>query len=172
MATRITQKDLERIVLRINRALNRPETPYGKDENGKFKANLGNFHISGAYGGVALEEIQTDGGGVRRVSTDGYGTKGSYTLGAPLSLLALNLSTNRGKTDTLKNRLLVRFYNKKRTSNLQKAQCEMYVTGYYTTLLHSFLPQSRTFEWLVGFVTPKPVFRRSKRKQKVVRKNR
>jgi len=75
MATRITQKDLERIVLRINRALNRPETPYGKDENGRFKANLGNFHTSGAYGGVALEEIQTDGGGVRRVSTDGYGTK-------------------------------------------------------------------------------------------------
>jgi hypothetical protein len=32
MSQRITQKDLERIVLRINRALNRPETPYGKDE--------------------------------------------------------------------------------------------------------------------------------------------
>lgn len=75
MSQRITQKDLERIVLRLNRKLNRPETPYGKDENGRFKANLGNFHISGAYGGVALEEAQTDGGGVRRVSTDGYGTK-------------------------------------------------------------------------------------------------
>jgi len=75
MSQRTTKKDLERIVLRINRALNRPEEPYGKDENGRFKANLGNFHISGAYGGVALEEIQTDGGGVRRVSTDGYNTK-------------------------------------------------------------------------------------------------
>ena len=69
---RITQKDLERMVLRINRKLNRPEAPYSRDENGRAKANLGNFHISSAYGGVALEEIQTDGGGVRRVSTDGF----------------------------------------------------------------------------------------------------
>jgi hypothetical protein len=75
MSQRITQKDLERMVLRINRALNRPETPYGKDENGRFKANLGNFHISSAYGGVALEEVQTDGGGVRRVSVGGYEPK-------------------------------------------------------------------------------------------------
>jgi len=75
MSQRITQKDLERVVLQINRALGRPETPYAKDENGMIEAEAGNFHIASACGGVALEEIQTDGGGVRRVSTDGYGTK-------------------------------------------------------------------------------------------------
>jgi len=94
---RITQKDLERIVLRINRALNRPETPYGKDENGRFKANLGNFHISGAYGGVALEEIQTDGGGARRVSTDGYGTKRQLYTWMTAFLSGIEVTAEKGE---------------------------------------------------------------------------
>jgi len=94
---RITQKDLERMVLRINRALNRPETPYGKDENGRFKANLGNFHISGAYGGVALEEIQTNGGGVRRVSTDGYGTKRQLYTWMTAFLSGIEVTAEKGE---------------------------------------------------------------------------
>jgi hypothetical protein len=97
MSQRITQKDLERIVLRINRALNRPETPYGKDENGRFKANLGNFHISGAYGGVALEEVQTDGGGVRRVSTDGYGTKRQMYTWMTAFLSGIEVTAEKGE---------------------------------------------------------------------------
>ena len=97
MSQRITQKDLERIVLRINRALNRPETPYGKDENGRFKANLGNFHISGAYGGVALEEVQTDGGGVRRVSTDGYGTKRQLYTWMTAFLSGIEVTAEKGE---------------------------------------------------------------------------
>jgi len=94
---RITQKDLERIVLRLNRKLNRPETPYGKDENGRFKANLGNFHISGAYGGVALEEVQTDGGGVRRVSTDGYGTKRQMYTWMTAFLSGIEVTAEKGE---------------------------------------------------------------------------
>jgi len=97
MSNRITQKDLERIVLRINRALNRPETPYGKDENGKFKANLGNFHISGAYGGVALEEIQTDGGGVRRVSVGGYESKRALYTWMTAFLSGIEVTAEKGE---------------------------------------------------------------------------
>jgi len=97
MSQRITQKDLEHLVSRINRALNRPETPYGKDENGKFKANLGNFHISGAYGGVALEEIQTDGGGVRRISTDGYGTKRQLYTWMTAFLSGIEVTAEKGE---------------------------------------------------------------------------
>lgn len=31
-----------------------------------LEANIGNFHLSGAYGGVSLHEMTTDGGGVVR----------------------------------------------------------------------------------------------------------
>jgi len=76
MADRITQKDLEQMVRRINETLGRPLETYTKDEDtGRYKANIGNFHLSGAYGGVALEEMESESGGVRRVSTGGYGTK-------------------------------------------------------------------------------------------------
>ena len=94
---RITQKDLERMVLRINRKLNRPEAPYSRDENGRAKANLGNFHISSAYGGVALEEIQTDGGGVRRVSTDGYGTKRQLYAWMTAFLSGIEVTAEKGE---------------------------------------------------------------------------
>lgn len=76
MTNRITQKDLEHLVRRINETLNRPTDRYSKDETtGRYKSNIGNFHLSYAYGGAALEETKSDGGGVRRVSTGGYGTK-------------------------------------------------------------------------------------------------
>jgi len=97
MSQRITQKDLERIVLRINRALNRPETPYGKDENGRFKANLGNFHISSAYVGVALEEIQTNGGGVRRVSVGGYEPKWALYAWCVGFLSGIEITAEKGE---------------------------------------------------------------------------
>lgn len=76
MSYRITQKDLEAQVRRINEALGRPAAQHSKDETtGRYKSNIGNFHLSYAYGGVALEETVNEGGGVRRVSSGGYGTK-------------------------------------------------------------------------------------------------
>lgn len=63
---RITDKDLEAVCLRINRTLNRPETTWTKTETGP-RANIGNFHLSGAYGGVALHCICSDGGGVNDI---------------------------------------------------------------------------------------------------------
>lgn len=61
---RITNKQLEYLVSEINEKLNRPKQPYTRDENGIIKANIGNFHLSWAYGGVCLHEMMNEGGGV------------------------------------------------------------------------------------------------------------
>jgi len=74
MADRITNKDLEYLVNELNKVTGNAEHPYTYVE-GKYTANIGNYHISGAYGGVALEQIVTDGGGTKRISNQGYGTK-------------------------------------------------------------------------------------------------
>lgn len=70
MSNRITQSDLENLVDRINKATESPTEPY-TDRT----ANIGNYHLSYAYGGVKLHRMDNDRGGVRTVSTGGYGTK-------------------------------------------------------------------------------------------------
>lgn len=73
MADRITHKQLDRMVLALNRATGRPEQPYAKnDDTDRYEAQIGCLHISGAYGGWALHEIVSDGGGVRDVSGMGH----------------------------------------------------------------------------------------------------
>ena len=67
---RILKSDLEYLVSRLNAATGRPQQPY---ENGV--ANIGNYHLSWAYGGVKLHEMVTDGGGIRNVLGIGYETK-------------------------------------------------------------------------------------------------
>lgn len=62
---RITKKNLEAVVERLNRITNNPTEPWTRDEAGKLTANLGNYHLSGAYGGYALHQMLTDGGGIR-----------------------------------------------------------------------------------------------------------
>ena len=47
MAQRITQSDLQNVVDRINSVTNSPMQPW---EDGT--AQIGNYHLSGAYGGV------------------------------------------------------------------------------------------------------------------------
>lgn len=56
---RITEKQLKALVDRINEATGSPMLPY---ENGK--AQVGNYHLSFAYGGVNLERMHNEGGGV------------------------------------------------------------------------------------------------------------
>ena len=71
---RITQKQLEYLVERINEATNSPKASYTETEEG-YKANIGNYHLSYAYGGVKLERMCNEHGGVNTVSTGGYSTK-------------------------------------------------------------------------------------------------
>lgn len=68
-----TQKELEGLVNRLNRVTGNAQAPWTM-VNGKYVANPGNYHLDYAYGGVKLVQMQTDGGGIRNVTT-GYDTK-------------------------------------------------------------------------------------------------
>jgi hypothetical protein len=79
MNTRISTKDLKATVDRINRITNSPMDMYNRteDENGKgiYKANIGNYHLSGAYGGFSLHRMDNEGGGVQDVLGCGHLSK-------------------------------------------------------------------------------------------------
>jgi hypothetical protein len=70
---RITLKDLQKLVDRINTIKGVPLKPW-EDKDGKFAANIGNYHLDGAYGGYALHQMMTTGGGIKDILT-GHMTK-------------------------------------------------------------------------------------------------
>jgi len=63
MTQRTSIKTLEAIVGWINDITDSPSEPYTRDANG-FHANVGNYHLSQAYGGVNLVRMVNDAGGV------------------------------------------------------------------------------------------------------------
>jgi hypothetical protein len=67
---RITEAHLQAKVDRLNRVTGSPAEPY---TNGK--ANIGNYHLSHAYGGVCLHRMHNDGGGVSSPLSIGHVTK-------------------------------------------------------------------------------------------------
>ena len=75
MKTQITLKNLEAVVLRINKITGNPETSYTMSADGKYTANIGNYHLDGAYGGYALYRMQSIGGGVQDVFRTGHVSK-------------------------------------------------------------------------------------------------
>lgn len=64
----ITLKDLENAVARLNRSTNSPLESYTKADN-KFTANVGNYHLDGAYGGYSLCRMSNASGGGGRCLT-------------------------------------------------------------------------------------------------------
>ena len=63
MTMRITDSMLEARVKRLNELTNSPATPYTQAD-GRAVANVGNFHLSYAYGGVCLHRMANPSGGV------------------------------------------------------------------------------------------------------------
>ena len=63
---RITEAMLQRKVDYLNKILDRPAAPWSRTPTGN-KANIGNIHLSGAYGGWCLHEMANDGGGVNHL---------------------------------------------------------------------------------------------------------
>lgn len=61
--SRITKQMLKSRVDALNHLLERPATPYTKTEAG-ISANVGNFHLSQAYGGYCVHEMHNHSGGV------------------------------------------------------------------------------------------------------------
>ena len=74
MANTITLKNLQAVVDRINTTTGSAGEPY-TSVNGKLVANIGNYHLSSAYGGYALYRIMNASGGIRDISNSGYMTK-------------------------------------------------------------------------------------------------
>jgi len=70
MKTTLTQIRL--LIDELNKQLGRPLKPYIK-ENGKFTAQIGNFHLYQVYGAFGLHEMANERGGVRQ--TIALGTK-------------------------------------------------------------------------------------------------
>lgn len=73
MTNRTTQKELEGLVSRLNRLTGNAQEPWTQI-NGKLTANIGNYYLEMAYGGVKLVQVVSDGGGIRNI-TSGFETK-------------------------------------------------------------------------------------------------
>lgn len=71
---RITQKQLEAVVERINRATGSPLATYTKSENPErdgraYIPNIGNYHLDGAYGGWKLVRMANGSGGMHSITS-------------------------------------------------------------------------------------------------------
>jgi len=69
---RITIKDLDAVCARLNRVTDSPLEPYVQDSTGRYTAQVGNYHISRAYGGFCLHRMVNDGGGVSSPLSSGH----------------------------------------------------------------------------------------------------
>ena len=72
MSQRITVAYLQAVIGRINRAMCSPTDPYIKGEDGRYRGQVGCYHLSRAYGGFCLHQMVTDGGGVSDVFRCGH----------------------------------------------------------------------------------------------------
>lgn len=92
---RITKQRLENRVAILNRILKRPTEPW-KTKAGGLVANIGNLHISGAYGGVALYEMDSTGGGVNDIS--GFGHQSKRELDTFISGMLAGAEAKKGRS--------------------------------------------------------------------------
>lgn len=77
---RTSKKTLETLCRLINERTGSPLEPYTRDENGNFRANVGNYHLSGAYGGVCLHRMHNESGGVTTPLVNGHVPKRDLEL--------------------------------------------------------------------------------------------
>ena len=56
----------------LNELTGSPKTPYTNGKDGKLTANIGNYHLSGAYGGFCIHRMVNEGGGVDTPLSYGY----------------------------------------------------------------------------------------------------
>ena len=70
----VTLKMLQSKIDYINEATNSPMKTY-RWEDGKVKANIGNYHLSQAYGGFSLMRIASEGGGITMPTNSAHITK-------------------------------------------------------------------------------------------------
>lgn len=72
MSNRVTVGMLEAQVSYLNRLMDAPQEPWTKGDDGKIRANIGNWHLSGAYGGYAVHCMSNESGGVTVMQNTGH----------------------------------------------------------------------------------------------------
>lgn len=72
MSNRITRRDLEGQIRRLNIITGHATEPYTKQPDGSYTPNGGAFLLSGAYGGWALHQMAGEGTGQRDVLSSGH----------------------------------------------------------------------------------------------------
>ena len=72
---KITLKNVEGLADKINEVMGMPKTSWSKNAAGKFESAVGNYHISGAYGGVSLHCMVNECGAVDDVFGCGHISK-------------------------------------------------------------------------------------------------
>ena len=68
---RISKQLLQNKVDTLNRMTGNPVEPYRK-EGEKWIANVGNYHLSGAYGGFSLHRMGNESGGISDIFSCGH----------------------------------------------------------------------------------------------------
>jgi hypothetical protein len=75
MTYRITKKDLENGVRRLNTLAGTPQEPWTRDANGNYHPQPFCYHLSGAYGGYMVQQVVAQGSGCSTPITCGHVTK-------------------------------------------------------------------------------------------------
>jgi hypothetical protein len=63
---RISKKELDYFVNELNELTNNPLKPY-EQIDGKLIGQIGNYHLYGAYGSIALHQTMNEGGGIKEI---------------------------------------------------------------------------------------------------------
>ena len=92
---RITEKQLQGMVDYINKLTNSPLESSSRID-GKYSANVGNFHLYFAYGGVNMHRMSNTGGGVS--TPVGMGTRTKRELYNDLNAFIRGLEFNKEYT--------------------------------------------------------------------------
>ena len=76
---RITLSDLENRLFDLNQSKGTPSTPHSPSDTmtagAGIKSNVGNYHLSQAYGGCNVHQMVNDGGGIKEPAGGGHVTK-------------------------------------------------------------------------------------------------
>ena len=72
--TRTSKAQLQGLIDRLNLITNSPSEPYTKTDKG-YQANIGNYHLDGAYGGWKLVRMVSPEGGIQCPISMGYESK-------------------------------------------------------------------------------------------------
>ncbi len=72
---RITNAMLQSRIDYLNEITGSPMEYSTTDSSGKFRANIGNYHLSGAYGGWELQRVNNTSGGVSTPLNTGHISK-------------------------------------------------------------------------------------------------